>query len=312
MQYKLEYSEKFWTTRVAKLEDNILNLSKENMEYREKNAQLLNSLNAKNQEITDLTNTISVLQAKKEKKEDVIEDLQNRIAELTRENGNYHKEIQFRRFEGRRSSEGVSTVSATERKQPRYDPDLLQSRAETVRDNKMDIWTKYEALDKAYQERCRDVNDLEMRNKELVALVKEWEERYKRHTDQEDLLVEQRIIEKEREFQRRMAETRDNSTRELIVQEEKFKETMDILEAEFKNVLMQNNQKLSEMKTQYEEKFRTERELQKIIQKQSVLIEELEQKAKEYEARIHTLELALEQSENKNTQLIQEVNCEYQ
>lgn len=287
----------------------------EKREYQDQNAQLINELNQRYLEVADLSNTISVLQSKKEKKDLVIEGLQARVGELMRENGCFHRELSLKNLELKRHADNF--VQTSTRYLPRHDEqyDSPYSRPDTQRDNLNDaqaeIWNRYTELEQAYHERCCEVSDLESRNRDLIERIKELEDLSKRQPNQQDLLIDRRILDKEKEFSKKYAELKKKSKKDIKIQEEKFKETMNILENEFNSILLQNNNSLAELKASYEERCRGELELQELFNMQCLKTEELQQINQEHEIDIQSLLVEAEQLKKTNIRLEHEVHTIY-
>lgn len=293
--------------RVAKLEKDLLMLSKENKEYHDINEELVNDLNAKNRELADLTSTISALMNKKGKKHRPEGGFQEYFDEQPKEKAKGNRQ---RNLEITRHSENMSPL-VSERKSSRYYNENPFSRAEPENDRPSpydkNLWSKYEELEKAYRERCRDIVALETRNKELLAIVKDWEARFKQKAEQEEAQVSQRLAEREKEFQKKAVELREKCHQDLRVQEEKFKETMDTLEAEFKKILIENRDKITELKSRYQEKCEAAFHSEDALRCQTKEIEELQKKLREKDSQNRALQLTVEKLEKENNKLADEV-----
>ena len=268
---KYESAERYWSNKCQRLDEDLFDLSRESKEHQDKGNRLHNTLVAKNQEIDDLANTIAALKSKKDRKEEMIDSLQNRIGDTMKENGEYHKELSLRMEELSKLKENlndaeirIGELKAVIRENERNLTEIHTKAIENSNLNLLrseELQKKYEGLHVTYEDKCKEYQHLVEKNKELIDLVKDWEQKFNSKLHAHESNRNEALDDAERSYQKNLEELCERYKKEQQKQEEKFQNNMDMLEDEFKKVLMENNEKHKQLKIAYEDKCKNESEL---------------------------------------------------
>lgn len=128
-----------------------------------------------------------------------------------------------------------------------------------------DMRKKYDTTMEENKQLLSEQGQLKARVAELLELCREWEFKYEKKVDEmtyraegEKKLAVDEVLKTERETQKRLEEL-------LRTRESEFKENMDLLESEFKKVLLENNDKYRQLKVAFDEKSRTEADAKQLM-----------------------------------------------
>lgn len=128
-----------------------------------------------------------------------------------------------------------------------------------------DMRKKYDATLEENKVVHQENSQLKSRVSELLELCREWEFKYEKKVDEMTYRNEgdkkqavEEVLKKERETQKNLEDL-------LRARENEFKENMDLLESEFKKVLLENNDKYRQLKVAFEEKSRSEADSKQLM-----------------------------------------------
>lgn len=282
--FKFECNEKFWVSKLFSIEEI-------NDKYRRKNESLSSSLNSMENDLSlerekneRLEGVIATLHAKKEKKEGIVDSLQNKITVLMEENSILRE--QTRQFEEtQRALKGEkddlereigqlrAVLRENEKTLSSFHSKSLEENSGNIR-RLQEIQMAYDALAKEHEERSAQCSLLASRVHELANEHKDKEVAAQLHL--KDLVhnYENRIKDLEREIQDQKAGEQDRMEKKLNEREERFKNSMDLIEEEFKKVLLETNEKLRRTKQTLEEQTSQQRNFHEAIRFREEKIDE--------------------------------------
>jgi hypothetical protein len=139
-----------------------------------------------------------------------------------------------------------------------------------------EIRKKYEEAMEESKHSMQECNQLRERVTELLEICRELEYKYDKKVDEMNYALEGERRTAHEEGQRRERELREAMESELERQNAQFKENLDLLESEFKRVLMENNEKFRQLKIAFDERTQSEAEARQLMRAAAA-------KASEYE-----------------------------
>ena len=230
---------------------------------------------------------------KKDRKDDMVENLQQRISTLLKENGEYHKEIVLRTEESDRlKQENKSneqkikelkiSVRENEKILAEFHSKSLENASFTLHRGE-EMKRKFESIYEENKVLMTENSDLKQKNSGLLDLTKEWEYKF-----------DSKINEMKYEFEREMKKMIDTYEKQIFElshqlnftkkeQEVEFKKNLDLLEDEFKKVLNENNEKFRQLKFAYDDKNKNESDLKNLLKAALMKNHEQEQNINEFE-----------------------------
>jgi len=212
---------------------------------------------------------------KKERKDEMIENLQQRISTLLKENGEFQKEIKFRIEESDRfkyqmksledsNKELRSSIRENERILSDFHSKSLENASFTLHRGE-EMKRKFESIYEENKVLISENSELKQKNSSLLDLTKEWEFKF-----------DCKINEMKFEFEREMKKMVDNYEKQIFQlthqlnfskkeQDVEFKKNLDLLEEEFKKVLNENNDKFRQLRMAYDEKSKNENDIKSLL-----------------------------------------------
>ena len=184
---------------------------------------------------------------KKDRKDDMVENLQQRISTLLKENGEYHKEIVLRTEESDRLKQEN------------------KSNEQKIKELKISVRENEKILAEFHSKSLENASFTLHRINEMKY---EFEREMKKMID----TYEKQIFELSHQL---------NFTKKE--QEVEFKKNLDLLEDEFKKVLNENNEKFRQLKFAYDDKNKNESDLKNLLKAALMKNHEQEQNINEFE-----------------------------
>lgn len=212
---------------------------------------------------------------KKERKDEMVENLQQRISGLLKENGEFQREVKVRADEIERlrrelksledtNKELKASIRENERILSNFHSKSLENASFTLQRGE-EMKRKFETVYDENKVLVSENSELKQKNSSLMDLVKEWEVKF-----------DAKINEMQFEFERETKKMADDYEKQIFQlthqlnfskkeQEAEFKKNLDLLEEEFKQVLNENNEKFRQLKSSYEEKLKNEGDLKNLL-----------------------------------------------
>lgn len=231
---------------------------------------------------------------KKEKKEDLIENLQQRITTLLKDSSEAHKELLMKKEENERlrqdlrtNDENIKELKAAIRENEKilasFHSKSLENASISLQRGE-ELKKKLESLYEENKTINSENSELKMKNSSLLELIKEWEYKYDNKIKEIQYETEQETKKLVDEYEKQIFQLNHQLNFSKKEQEIEFKKNLDLLEDEFKTVLHENNEKFKQIKQVYEEKCKNEADLRSLLraaviknQEQETTIHEFEQ-----------------------------------
>ena len=205
----------------------------------------------------------------------MVENLQQRIANLLKENGELQRENKTRAEEFDRLKREMKSLDETnkelrasirenERILSDFHSKSLENASFTLQRGE-EIKRKFESIYEENKILISENSELKQKNSSLLDLTKEWEFKF-----------DSKINEMKYEFEREMKKLTDDYEKQIFQlshqlnfskkeQDSDFKKSLDLLEDEFKKVLNENNERFRQLKNAYEEKCKNENDIKSLL-----------------------------------------------
>ncbi|CAD8168326.1 unnamed protein product [Paramecium octaurelia] len=294
--YKFECNEKYWSSKCSNLEREIIDLNKFNQELNQENKRFrreIESLNEQNeydkQQQKDLIN-------KKERKDELITQLQNKISELLQLNGQLSKENQILieqqnvqkvkdQEKDFKLSEYKIQLKEAEKQLQEFHKNAVEQASQTLMRQEQ-LQSKSEQINQENRSLYQDNSQLKRRIQELLEICREWEVKFETSQKENEQQLQIQLQQVVHEYEQKLQVQQSQYEQQLQEFETESKLMQDQLENEFRNLFQENMEKFKQLKLQYDEKCRIE-----VQQSQEIKI--LQGRLLEQESLIKELQSAL-------------------
>ena len=271
-------------------------LLRELRDSQSQNAELVNTLRKREDSIADLEKTLCAFRSKQDKKDDSMNNLQTRIQDLMSENTSLHKQLASQQV---KDSLIVAAIEQPQAKERVHTPRTICGDNRSPRPS-TDRQYYADDLVKDYKRSLKEINELQDENKELKSLAMHWEAKFRGQSESYEHLRPTHLKEIEKDHRKKQNEIRNSAKQDLKLQEKQYRESMNVLEREFKTLLLENNNKLIELRQLYEEQT-------VIIADQNTKNKELVEALRQQQNSLKTSYLRVPQLQPNNTRSTQKV-----
>jgi len=212
---------------------------------------------------------------KKERKDEIVENLHQRVSLLLKENGEFHKESVLKSEEIDRlnrelkSSESlIKELKISLRENERILSDFHSKSLENASFSLQrgeEMKRKFESIYEENKVLISENSELKQKNSNLLDLTKEWEYKFDGKFNEIKYEFEKEIKKMMDSYEKKIFELSHSLNYSKKEQDNEFKKNLDLLEEEFKKVLNENNEKFRQLKQAFDEKNKNENDLKNLL-----------------------------------------------
>ncbi|KAM3146226.1 hypothetical protein pb186bvf_001571 [Paramecium bursaria] len=270
--YKFECNEKYWSQKCSQLENEVYEQQKFNQQLNQENKNLRKEINSLKDSSEEQISQQKQLIQKKERKDEIINDLQTRLSEILQTNGQFTKEneilleqIQQLKLQNQEKELKItdfkSQLKEAEKALQEFHKNAVDQVSQTLLRQEQ-LQQKYEAVNQENKQLFQENAQLKKRIQELLEICREWEQKYDAQIQEDENNLKNSVQSVINDYEQKLVDLQLRHEEEIKQFDQESRQMQDQLEFEVRNVLKENMDKLKQMKQLYDDKNHSEQELQ--------------------------------------------------